>query len=795
MAEDNVLKLTAELNESGTVANGQISPDMREDFKRGDVRLSLQAASLSAAPTASGFAAPPPIALYTRPETAQKKQPANPASEDDLEGVSRNVSQNPASEQALTDYFRRWGQDDEVADLRIDFNTLSFTLSLYEPVPQSQTQPLNLVLADGAEQIIELRLDVIQAVEAAAIEDEESAPTIDEARETPQASTEEVTLDLNSGTEDAGLQAVQTTLPHLVDLISEAIPISSVEGLLVPLTSSEEMLGDSPSVSPSSIIEAQTETEVPPPPRPNPYTSNAGIIFEGERFGAVDLTGQPTGEKIYLTDSDSDDVTARFVRDAQGVKFLITLDGVAEQTASIYGYVPIGTDVSLFDRNGDPIDVTQAVYVYENNSAVLTGGTEDNILLGGDQDEALRGRRGDDILLGGAGDDRINAGRGHDVLDGGQGNDRLKGGPGDDSFYFSGDDFGSDLIVEYEAGDTLHLLDVAADDVYARYIYEDGAPYLLLSIHSEQNASANIRIDVGPDAPVAIYDQTGNPINIVSPEVTFGNSDSEYLLVERYGEAAMDDLVSAGDGDDFINDFGGNNTLLGNDGNDSIFGGDAVDWIDGGTGDDHLSGGGGADIFVFTGDDFGHDTIWDYEAGDVVVLADMDVGDVRARFEVQGRVMQLKILTGDAPDWTASISFYASSRDEDYAVYLADGIPLLPEAAIHHISEETAETHRATQGTDVFHLGTGATDIVAGFDADRDRIGLDVSDALLAEVQSAHNDDAMLSILGEALGLSITDKADPTAQRTDTVISFHDEVALILEDVEDELDITQFDIY
>ena len=47
------------------------------------------------------------------------------------------------------------------------------------------------------------------------------------------------------------------------------------------------------------------------------------------------------------------------------------------------------------------------------------------------------------------------------------------------------------------------------------------------------------------------------------------------------------------------------------------------------------------------GDRFGHDTIWDYGSEDVVVLSDLDIGNVRARFEVQSGLLQFKVLVGE----------------------------------------------------------------------------------------------------------------------------------------------------
>ena len=96
----------------------------------------------------------------------------------------------------------------------------------------------------------------------------------------------------------------------------------------------------------------------------------------------------------------------------------------------------------------------------------------------------------------------------------------------------------------------------------------------------------------------------------------------------------------------------------------------------------------------------------------------------------------------------------------------------------------------------------GATDIVRGFDVAQDRLGLDVSNALLTQVSALSDNDAKLALLGAELGLSFDNSASlatgaPSndAAQTDMAVMIAGEVALILEDTEDEFDFTQLDIY
>ena len=449
------------------------------------------------------------------------------------------------------------------------------------------------------------------------------------------------------------------------------------------------------------------------------------------------------------------------------------------------------------------MDIPDAVYVYEAPDNILKGGAEDNILIGGARGESLRGGGGDDLINGGGGDDKVNAGRGDDIINAGVGNDEMKGGPGQDSYLFSGTDFGADLIVDYEGGEAIHLLDVAADDVYARYVEDESGGYLLISIHSRPEASANIRVDSLPGMNVPLFAQDGAAIEIADQVYTYGTAGTDYIYLDEYEGRNEDNIVYAGDGDDVIVDYDGENQFYGEGGDDLIIGGEGVDHIIGGTGNDGLEGYGGGDIFIFTGDRFGHDTIWDYESEDVVVLSDLDIGTVRARFEVQSGQLQFKVLVGEEAQWTASIQFYDAPRlqSEQINILLDNDVPLITDEALHHLGGAEQNIHIGQEGADVFHIGQGAIDIVRGFDAAQDRLGIDVSDALAAQYAATEADNK-LALLGEELGLSFDNSASLTTgtssndvAQTDTAVMIAGEVALILEDTEDEFDFTQLDIY
>ncbi|MEP2428161.1 MAG: hypothetical protein ABJH99_19270, partial [Tateyamaria sp.] len=70
-----------------------------------------------------------------------------------------------------------------------------------------------------------------------------------------------------------------------------------------------------------------------------------------------------------------------------------------------------------------------------------------------------------------------------------------------------------------------------------------------------------------------------------------------------------DDRGEGNRGNDMMWGEDGNDTLAGGDGDDSLFGGIGDDVLNGLGGDDMLNGAAGADTFVFSGSDFGNDTI------------------------------------------------------------------------------------------------------------------------------------------------------------------------------------------
>ena len=717
---------------------------------RADARLSLQAVSFVAAPTAASANLASPVSLFT--QQAETETPST--SPDSLlrDGQTAGIVSHRSASQDLAAYFAH--PDFDASQLQLRFSTeggegdLTPHVIGLEDVPKPAAgDVVYLVFADEAGRHVQV---------VATAEPSE-----------PEADAEPVTETVGEG---------QT--PEL-DVTAKDIS-TTVTLADAPVVSLEALLPDALAL-PENEVAAPLE-EAPPEDQPQHY------VFEGSSFGTQEIVDFRPAERIYLNDVQAEDVTAQFVRDSRGVRFEVTLDGVSGNEARIYGYVPLGEDVTIFGRDGRPVGFDEAVYVYDEGDGTLVGGHEENVLVGSDADNFMRGRRGNDVLHGGGGDDTINGGRGHDTINGGVGNDTLAGGNGRDSFLFAGRDFGADLIVDYQAHDKIHLLDVAADDVFARFIEEDGESFLLVSIFTQPEASANIRVSAHPGDSVQLYAQDGSPVEIFTAPPSATSTDDDFMILGSYGADNPDNSIYAGQGDDVVVDLGGRNILYGQEGDDSLFGGSDRDVIDGGAGDDDIYGFAGGDVFIFTGDRFGHDTVWDYQTGDKVILSDLDIGQARARFEVANGVLNFKVLVGDETTLTASVTLYRPQIDEPIQAYLTGGAILIPEDALHHMSD-FSDTLTGTDGADVFHLAPeGRTHTIEGFDPLLDKLSLDVDATTLSAIENAAP-DAELATLLQGADVAVT------TQNGDTVISVADEVRLILEDSDDELDITQFDIY
>lgn len=88
----------------------------------------------------------------------------------------------------------------------------------------------------------------------------------------------------------------------------------------------------------------------------------------------------------------------------------------------------------------------------DGDDEINGGGGKDRLFGDADKDE-LNGNGGKDSLFGGDGSDTLKGGNGNDALNGGAGRDLLFGGKGRDTFIFTDDNFGNDVIRDFNERD------------------------------------------------------------------------------------------------------------------------------------------------------------------------------------------------------------------------------------------------------------------------------------------------------------------------------------------------------
>ena len=215
----------------------------------------------------------------------------------------------------------------------------------------------------------------------------------------------------------------------------------------------------------------------------------------------------------------------------------------------------------------------------------------DHILGGGGNDTLNANKGGDDILEGQAGNDYIEAGAGYDVLIGGAGNDILNGGAGDDRLYADTQQDAATAIAQGNAqtgsGSTGDWLNAGTGE---DTLVGGNANDLLAG-----GAGADLLIG-GAGDDVIVGDNDTLPSNF--PNRTWHPVDyntSIFLESVRYNtppapDTSGNDVIYAGEGNDFAFGDYGNDVILGEKGNDHLFGNSGNDVLLGGDGNDHLYG-------------------------------------------------------------------------------------------------------------------------------------------------------------------------------------------------------------
>jgi spore coat protein A, manganese oxidase len=300
-----------------------------------------------------------------------------------------------------------------------------------------------------------------------------------------------------------------------------------------------------------------------------------------------ELDGTEHDIKIAVTGANDAPIVAAPVAlvGQQNVTRTITVNELLSNATDIdhgavLSVVGLAASIGTLYNNGDgtwdyvaPVNTTAQVnFSYQvsdgiasvANSATLSivGGSALNVMTGTALVNNQIGTAGNDYQDAQAGNDELKGGLGNDVLIGGAGNDQGQGGAGNDIIYATVGD-GNDNYQGDAGIDTYDLSRTTSDAI----------------------------------------------VNLAT-----GRSSSLETGTDRLNEI---ENVTGSSGNDIITGNGLANILSGKSGNDSISAGAGNDILIGGGGNDALTGGLGNDSFVFN-NQFGHDTISDFQVGTLV---------------------------------------------------------------------------------------------------------------------------------------------------------------------------------
>jgi hypothetical protein len=219
----------------------------------------------------------------------------------------------------------------------------------------------------------------------------------------------------------------------------------------------------------------------------------------------------------------------------------------------------------------------------------LFGDNGQDIVIGGRGKDRIKGGSGTDRLFGGRGKDRMKGGSGNDFMKGGQQRDRMRGGTGNDRLVGGR---GNDLLQGDNGNDRLKG-NLGKD----RLRGAKGGDWLSGGLRSDRLSGGK-----GKDR---LFGGRGN---------------------DRLNGNEGNDILKGGRGRDYLDGANGNDILNGGIGNDRLVGGVGDDLLTGGRRNDVLTGGTGRDRFVYRGVFEGRDRITDFEAGDVIDLSALRLG-------------------------------------------------------------------------------------------------------------------------------------------------------------------------
>lgn len=346
--------------------------------------------------------------------------------------------------------------------------------------------------------------------------------------------------------------------------------------------------------------------------------------------GADTMMGGNGNDRGAGGDGDDDIKGGRGNDILRGDKGRDTIDG-GDDDDRLFGFAD---EDSIMGGNGDDIvrgGLANDFLFGGAGNDILRGGQDEDHLEGGEGADQLFGGNGNDSVRGDAGNDRLEGQSGRDTLDGGEGADDLRGGSEDDQIF-------GGLGADYALGGTGDDLIEGGDD-HDRLFGEGGDD-------SIAGDAGDDRV-IGGSGADTLFGGLGN-------DVVNGGTENDHLFggdgADTMGGASGDDSMLGKAGADRLNGGTGNDSIFGGLGNDAIDGGGNADLIDGGDGDDSITGGAGNDVinggaghdlfvsdegddiltggegaewFYYENENFGHDTITDFDAagGDLLDLS------------------------------------------------------------------------------------------------------------------------------------------------------------------------------
>lgn len=189
---------------------------------------------------------------------------------------------------------------------------------------------------------------------------------------------------------------------------------------------------------------------------------------------------------------------------------------------------------------------------------LLVGGDGNDIMNGGHQADNVYGDDGDDILFGDKGLDRLFGGAGNDLLSGGEGNDGHFGGDGNDTAWGgTGDDrffggSGNDMLLGEDGDDTLYggsgfdtVVGGAGDDILAgnfnadRFVFKDDHGHDVILDFDANNTLE--RIDFAFHEQIVNYADVLNAMSQTGDDVIIITGANSSVLLESVDINLLDE--------------------------------------------------------------------------------------------------------------------------------------------------------------------------------------------------------------------------------------------------------------